>query len=106
MAIQNTRLWGLYCCIYITLVALVAAAIAVFQVYLVPVEPHLRLQLWNDLGPLTGAGASCPTGSYDYDPGNGTGHWSFTAAGCASLCSEGLAEACVSKWQLSKKARI
>eukprot|EP00435_Cladocopium_sp_Y103_P043124 s540_g12.t1 len=69
VAIENPRLWGLYCCIYITLVALVAAAIALFQVYLVPVDPHLRLQLWKDVGALTGS--SCPSGSYDYDPGNG-----------------------------------
>ncbi|CAK9021655.1 unnamed protein product [Durusdinium trenchii] len=105
VAIQNPRLWGLYCCIYITLVALVAAAIALFQVYLVPVEPHCRLQLWSNVGTLTGS--SCPTGSYDYDPGNGTGHWSFQGAGCATMCSNGLPDlgmgACVSTGQLVKQ---
>ncbi|OLP98852.1 hypothetical protein AK812_SmicGene18646 [Symbiodinium microadriaticum] len=55
VAIQNSRLWGLYICVYVILVALVAASIALFQVYFVPVEPHLRLQLWNDVTGLTGA---------------------------------------------------
>eukprot|EP00434_Breviolum_minutum_P001194 symbB.v1.2.001045.t1/scaffold56.1/size371842/16 len=105
VAIENPRLWGLYCCIYVTLVALVAAAIALFQVYLVPVDPHLRLQLWKDVGSLTGT--TCPSGTFDYDPGNGTGLWTFGGASCATDCQSGWgalgSSACVNDWQLTQQ---
>ncbi|CAE7455873.1 unnamed protein product [Symbiodinium sp. CCMP2592] len=105
VAIQNSRLWGLYICVYIILVALVAASIALFQVYFVPVEPHLRLQLWNDVTGLTGT--ACPTDNFDYDPGNGTGNWQFMRPRCATSCALGPPEvgtgACVTERQIIRQ---
>ncbi|CAJ1374451.1 unnamed protein product [Effrenium voratum] len=105
VAIENKRLWGLYICIYITVVALVATAIGLFQVYIVPVDPHLRLQIWKD---VSVSGGTCPTGNYDYDPGNGTGNWAFQGASCAQLCSSGMPSApgsgaCVTEAQLAQQ---
>jgi len=105
VAIQNSRLWSLYICVYIILVALVAASIALFQVYFVPVEPHLRLQLWNDVTGLTGT--ACPTDNFDYDPGNGTGNWQFMRPRCATSCALGPPEvgtgACVTERQIIRQ---